>query len=74
MNKNLLRLTAVLGGIGLLFNLFQIIIILAGRYNRNPAIQPEWLQALDSIALTLFYAVLAAAILAASIFQLRRMA
>ena len=73
MKKNLLRLTAVLVSIGLIFNIVQIVIILAGNYNRNPAISPEWLQALDSIALTLAYAVISLIVLIASIMQLRRM-
>lgn len=73
MKTNLLRLLAVLASLGLIFNIFQIIIILAGNYNRNPAITPEWLQALDSIALTLVYAVLSLIILIVSILQLRRM-
>jgi hypothetical protein len=73
MKKNLLRLLALLSGLGLVFNIFQIIIILAGSYNRNPAITPEWLQALDSIALTLFYAVISLVVLLVSIIQLRRM-
>jgi hypothetical protein len=72
MKKNLLRLLAVLSTLGLIFNIFQIIIILAGSYNRNPTISPEWLQALDSIALTLAYAVLSLLILAVSLRQLRQ--
>jgi hypothetical protein len=73
MKKNLLRLSAVLSAIGLIFNIIQIIIILAEGSNRNPAISPEWLQALDSIALTLAYAVLSLIVLLASIVQLRRL-
>jgi hypothetical protein len=73
MRKNLLRLLAVLSALGLIFNIFQIIIILAGSYNRNPAISPEWLQALDSIALTLFYAVISLLVLIGSVVQLRQM-
>jgi hypothetical protein len=73
MKKNLLRLLAILSTLGLIFNIVQIIIILAGSYNRNPAITPEWLQALDSIALTLAYAVLSLIILVVSIRQLRQM-
>jgi hypothetical protein len=73
MKKNLLRLSALLSTIGLIFNIFQIIIILAEKSNRNPAISPEWLQALDSIGLTLAYAVLSLVILIASVVQLRQM-
>jgi hypothetical protein len=73
MKKNMLRLLAVLSTLGLIFNIFQIIIILAGGYNRNAAITPEWLQALDSIALTLFYAVISLIVLIVSVMQLRRM-
>jgi hypothetical protein len=73
MKKNLLRLSAVLSALGLIFNILQIIIILAEKSNRNPAISPEWLQALDSIGLTLAYAVLSLVVLIAAIVQLRRM-
>ena len=73
MKKNLLRLAAVLTAIGLIFNIIQIIIILSGNYNRNPAISPEWLQALDSIGLTLAYAVLSLLVLIGSVVQLRQL-
>jgi hypothetical protein len=73
MKKNLLRLSAVLSALGLIFNILQIIIILAEKSNRNPAISPEWLQALDSIGLTLAYAVLSLVVLIVAIVQLRRM-
>jgi hypothetical protein len=73
MKKNLLRLSAVLSALGLIFNILQIIIILAEKSNRNPAISPEWLQALDSIGLTLAYAVLSLVVLITAIVQLRRM-
>ncbi|MGJ3239178.1 MAG: hypothetical protein ACFE0Q_10775 [Anaerolineae bacterium] len=58
----------LVGGAGILFNGVQIIIILAGGYNRNPAIEPDWLQSLDAIALTGLW-LLASSILTAFAFN-----
>jgi hypothetical protein len=74
MNKTLIYIVAALSALGLIFNIVQIIIIINGGYNRNPAIQPEWLQTLDAIGLTLFFAVLSLALLIGSIWQIRRTA
>jgi hypothetical protein len=45
-------LLIAVGSIGIVFNLFQIIVIIAGNYNRNPNITSPTLQTLDAIALT----------------------
>lgn len=52
LKKFALYLIAVLGIGGIIFNLFQIIVIISGGYNRNPEIDSPILQILDSIALT----------------------
>lgn len=74
MNKTLLYIVAVLASIGLAFNLIQIIIIINGGYNRNPAITPEWLQTLDAIGLTFVFAIVSLAVLAGAVWQIRRRA
>ncbi|MEL6307338.1 MAG: hypothetical protein AAFR81_27530 [Chloroflexota bacterium] len=48
-------ITGIAGLAGMIFNLLQVIIILAGGYNRNPNISPPWLQTLDAIGLTLVW-------------------
>jgi|GEM_PF-3993139 len=63
---------AAIGGIGILFNLVQIIIIINGNYNRNPDIQPPWLQTLDAIALTGLWLIASLVVLAGAFFWLRR--
>jgi len=52
LKKFALYLIAILGIGGIIFNLFQIIVIISGAYNRNPEIESPILQILDSIALT----------------------
>lgn len=52
LKKFALYLIAILGIGGIIFNLFQIIVIISGGYNRNPEIESPILQILDSIALT----------------------
>lgn len=63
---------ASLAGAGLLFNIVQIIIILAGGYNRNPAIESPLLQTLDAISLTALWALLCGVIMGIAIRFARR--
>lgn len=57
---------------GILFNLFQIIIIIAGGYNRNPNIESPLLQTLDAIALTAVWLFISIAIVFGSIQLLKK--
>ncbi len=62
----------VLGGLGTIFNLFQIVIIIAGNYNRNPNITSPILQTLDAIALTGFWFLVSLAIMFGAIMAWKR--
>lgn len=50
--RSLAYLLAIVGVGGMLFNAVQVIIIIAGDYNRNPAIESPLLATLDAIGLT----------------------
>jgi hypothetical protein len=64
--------STILIAIGIvLFGIVQMIIILNGAYNRNPNIENELLAALDSIALTLAWTLVAGGVLAWAILQWR---
>ncbi|MGB7338899.1 MAG: hypothetical protein WBC91_08415 [Phototrophicaceae bacterium] len=70
--KWLLYLIALTSIGAIIFNLFQIIIILSGGYNRNPNIESELLQTLDAIGLTVLWFVISSVILFITIRTLRR--
>ncbi len=70
--KSLLYLIALSGIGGIVFNLFQIIIILAGGYNRNPNIKSPILQTLDAISLTALWLIISVVILLAAISAIRQ--
>lgn len=62
----------IAGGLGILFNLFQIIIIISGKYNRNPNIESPILVVLDSIALTALWLVISIVVTGGALMMLRR--
>lgn len=69
--KTLFYLLATIGIGGILFNLFQGIVIIAGSYNRNPNIESPVLQILDSVALTGLWLLVSCAILFVALSTLR---
>jgi hypothetical protein len=73
VKRNLSIIVAVIGGIGIVFNLFQIIVIIAGGYNRNPNITAPLLATLDAIALTAIWLLVSVVILVFAIRYTRRL-
>ena len=71
-SKSLLYLIALSGIGGILFNLFQIIVILAGGYNRNPNIESPLLQTLDAIGLTGLWLIVSVVISLVAISAIRK--
>ena len=62
----------LVGSIGILFNFVQIIIILEGGYNQNPAIESPILAQLDSILPTVVWLMINIVIFGFAVMKIRQ--